>query len=403
MKTLIVSFYYSPELGAAPSRITNMAEGLKQKGVDVDVLTCLPNYPKGEIFEGYKKTFFRKENINGINCYRYWTYATVSKKAVARLFSMFSFALTMWSFAFKRKQIKAYDYVIVQSPPILVAFSAMLLFGCLYKKKMVLNVSDLWPGSAVELGAVREGGGIHKFMLWIERFIYKHSYLIQGQSNEILKHIEGFVPEKKKFLYRNLQHSFVFQQRKSIKREPFKIVYAGLLGEAQNILGIIKQINFKELGAEFHLYGGGTQAQHINEFIEKNDVGVYYHGYLEKQKMVETLTEYNASIVPLLVSIKGAVPSKIFDLLPVGVPILFCGSGEGAEIIKEYNIGLVSSSGDIKGLKCNIQKMIAYSDEDYIQIKNNCINASQNDFSFEEQMNRYYEFLRSNIKETTEV
>ena len=54
MKILIVSFYYSPELGAAPSRITNMAEGLKSQGAEVDVLTSLPNYPQGQIFEGYR-------------------------------------------------------------------------------------------------------------------------------------------------------------------------------------------------------------------------------------------------------------------------------------------------------------------------------------------------------------
>ena len=46
MKVLIVSFYYEPEVGAAPSRITNLARGLKASGMDVDVLTCLPNYPK---------------------------------------------------------------------------------------------------------------------------------------------------------------------------------------------------------------------------------------------------------------------------------------------------------------------------------------------------------------------
>ena len=57
MKILIVSFYYSPELGAAPSRISNMAEGLKSQGAEVDVLTCLPNYPQGQIFEGYRGVF----------------------------------------------------------------------------------------------------------------------------------------------------------------------------------------------------------------------------------------------------------------------------------------------------------------------------------------------------------
>ena len=52
MKVLIVSFYYSPELGAAPSRITNLAKGLQEKGIEVELLTCMPNYPKGKILEG---------------------------------------------------------------------------------------------------------------------------------------------------------------------------------------------------------------------------------------------------------------------------------------------------------------------------------------------------------------
>ena len=54
MKVLIVSFYYSPELGAAPSRITNLAKGLQEKGIEVELLTCMPNYPKGKIFDCVK-------------------------------------------------------------------------------------------------------------------------------------------------------------------------------------------------------------------------------------------------------------------------------------------------------------------------------------------------------------
>ena len=121
MKVLIVSFYYEPEFGAAPSRITNLAKGLKASGVDVDVLTCLPNYPKGKIFDGYRGHFSMKEQIDGVNVYRYWTYATVSKNPLKRVLAMTAYAVSMWSFAFKRKMIKSYDRVIVQSPPILVS------------------------------------------------------------------------------------------------------------------------------------------------------------------------------------------------------------------------------------------------------------------------------------------
>ena len=79
MKILLVSFYYYPELGAAPSRITNMAEGFIAEGAEVDVLTCLPNYPKGRIFDGYRGRLYKKEKTGKGTIFRYWTYATVSK------------------------------------------------------------------------------------------------------------------------------------------------------------------------------------------------------------------------------------------------------------------------------------------------------------------------------------
>ena len=101
MKLLIVSFYYPPEMGAASSRISNMAEGLQQKGNEVEVLTCLPNYPKGEIFDGYKGCISKKESINGVLVHRYWTYATVSRNKLTRLLGMMGFSIFTWWFGFK--------------------------------------------------------------------------------------------------------------------------------------------------------------------------------------------------------------------------------------------------------------------------------------------------------------
>ena len=79
---------------------------------------------------------------------------------MVRLASMCAFATTLWCFALKRKRIKSYDKVIIQTPPVLAAASAMLLF-VVATGKVVLNVSDLWPLSAVELGAMKEGGVYH--------------------------------------------------------------------------------------------------------------------------------------------------------------------------------------------------------------------------------------------------
>ena len=394
MKLLIVSFYYPPEMGAASSRISNMAEGLQQKGNEVEVLTCLPNYPKGEIFDGYKGCISKKEYINGVLVHRYWTYATVSRNKLTRLLGMMGFSIFTWWFGFKFRRIRQYDKVIIQCPPMPVAFSALLLFRCIYRKNTVLNVSDLWPLSGVELGAIKEGSAYYKVLAWMEQFIYRKAVCYQGQSQEILDHIQSFGHKQPHFLYRNLQPKTSSSAQPPASREPIKLVYAGLLGIAQDILGMIKAINFKEIGAELHIYGGGNQAGDISEYIKNHDHGVVFYGYKTKEEINRKLGTYHASIVPLTVFIKGAVPSKIFDLLPHGTPILFCGGGEGEKIVSDYQLGMTSAPGNYEALKENIIKMKEMDEQQYLHLRENCHKASLGDFSFDEQMDRYFKFLK---------
>ena len=392
MKVLIVSFYYEPEVGAAPSRITNLAKGLKTSGMDVDVLTCLPNYPQGRIFKGYRGHFSVKENIDGINVYRYWTYATVSKNPLKRVLAMTAFATTLWAFACKRKLIKSYDRIIIQSPPILVAASAITLFKKCFNKHTILNVSDLWPMSAVELGFMNEGSLSHRAMSRIERYMYRSVDAVMGQSGEIVEHVRNMFPEKRTILYRNLQPVQVEQQPKS-RGEALKVVYAGLFGVAQDMLSLLRGIDFVNLGVEMHLYGGGNQMAAIEEYIKQGDKNIYYHGYVSKKQMGEELKKYDLSVIPLVTHIHGAVPSKIFDLLPEGIPILFSGEGEGARIVRDYELGLVSAHGDYAALSQNIQTFINMTDEEYATYVNNCLSASRDAFSFTKQMERFCEFI----------
>ena len=392
MKVLVVSSYYEPEFGAAPSRITNLVKGLKASGVDVDVLTCLPNYPKGRIFDGYRGRFSTVETKDGVNVYRYWTYATVSKNPLKRVAAMTSYAVAMWSFAFKRKLIKSYDRVIVQSPPIMVSASAVLLFKKLFGKNTILNVSDLWPGSAVELGFVREGSLNYKTLSCLERFIYKNVDSVMGQSQEIIDHVCGMFPGKRTFLYRNLQPVDDVQRVERKKNPKLKIVYAGLFGVAQNMLSLLKSIDFKALDVDMHLYGGGNQMEEIQAYI-KGDKNIWYHGCVSKQEMNEELKKYDLSVIPLAAPIYGAVPSKIFDLLPAGIPILFSGEGEGARIVEDYGFGLVSRHGDYLALEQNIRAFVEMSSEEYAKYSARCLSAASGCFSFSRQMERFCGFL----------
>ena len=189
MKILLVAERYWPEVGAAPSRLANMAEGLRRQGCEVDVLTSLPNYPKGRIFDGYRGKISKHEVHEDVDLFRYWIYATVSQNAIARILNMFSFAVMIWLFAFKRRRIKKYDFVIIQTPTLVVAKSAMKLFKGLFSKKCILNVSDIWPLTAVDMGVMQMGDRSWKYMEGIENYLYKKSDGVFGQSEEILNHV----------------------------------------------------------------------------------------------------------------------------------------------------------------------------------------------------------------------
>lgn len=393
MKVLIVTERFFPEVGAAPSRLTNMAQGLVEKGIEVDVLTSLPNYPKGEIYEGYKGKVYCKENAHGCAVYRYWTYATVSKSPIKRALNMLVFSMILWLFSFKFRKCRGYDEVIIQTPSLFVATSSMFLFKKLYRKKCILNVSDIWPSTAVDMGAMKEGSKAYKVMSWCERFLYRNSDGILGQSGEILSHISNFKSTDKVFLYRNLQRYDLATPRLAAHR-PFKVVYAGLLGYAQDILSIIQNVDFNKLGVEFHVIGGGGQFEAISQYVESNQCSnVYIHGSVPKEKMPEQYAKYDAAIVPLAVSIYGAFPSKIYDVLPFGLPILFCGSGEGADFVLKNHVGYVANPGDYASLSENISKLSRMSDSEYALLSANCLEVVTKELDFNSQMDRLVNFI----------
>jgi glycosyltransferase involved in cell wall biosynthesis len=395
MRILIVSERYWPEVGAAPSRLANMAEGLHARGCEVDVLTSLPNYPKGRIFDGYRGRLCRREEHNGINLFRYWIFATVSRSAVKRALNMFSFAFMLWLFAFRVKRVRSYDVVIIQTPALVVAVSAMWLFKGLYRRKCALNVSDIWPSTAVDMGVMKEGSTSYRFMHWCEKYLYRKSDAVLGQSNEILEHVARFKNSGKLFLYRNLQKYDIGTSGK-LPHSPLKVVFCGMLGVAQDVAGIVRNVPFSELGVEFHIIGGGKQAEEIEKWCAEHPSGmVFLHGFVAKEQIPSMLREMDVSIVPLAQRIRGAVPSKIYDLLPQGLPILFCGEGEAADFIASRGVGYCSAPGDYNGLIANILSANGLSSDEFKALSARCIQVSREELDFDKQMGECCEFLKA--------
>jgi len=338
MRLLILTQYYPPEIGAPQNRLHELALRLKAKGIDVEVLTAMPNYPKMEIQEGYEKGKVREEVIDGIQVHRAKIYVSTSKSIIKRLLNYFSF---VWTSYWRGRKLDSFDYLMVESPPLFLGYSAMRLSRKL-KAKMIFNVSDLWPESAEKLGLVT-----NKQMLAmayrLEKRCYRRAHLITGQTMGIVDDISTRFPEKKViWLPNGVDLSYYnpaeiktagFREQHGFLPDDFVLFYGGIVGYAQGldvILHAAKQLEDNPK-IKFIIQGAGPEKDRLLEM--KKSLGldnVYFLPPVVKTEMPAILKDINAAIVPLrkLDLFQGAIPSKIFETLAMEVPILLAVDGE---------------------------------------------------------------------------
>ncbi|MDU8884637.1 glycosyltransferase family 4 protein [Yeosuana sp. MJ-SS3] len=380
-EVFILTSYYPPEIGAASNRIFHLANGLQKHNFQVSVITPLPNYPTGKIFEPYKRKFKVSTIENGIKIYRLWIYATNSKNKFIRLLAMLSYSFSlMWFFLWN----KIPQTVIVQSPPLLVAFTSMLLLKS-KKRKLVLNVSDLWPIVGVELGVFKKNFG-YELLEKIERFNYRKADLVLGQSEEILSHVTSLIPQKEAFLYRNYPDFEPPEIEFSNSDEnTIKLVYAGLLGVAQGIYKLCQELDYNNM--EFHIYGSGSEQKKIEQFISNNkELPIFYHGELKRNDLHDKIIKHDAAIIPLQNRIYGSVPSKIFEYARLGLPMIYFGGGEGEQIIENLELGWAVKPNDYTGLNNVISEVRNLKID--LKSKAKIRETAYEKFDFETQLNR---------------
>jgi len=342
MRLLILTQYFPPETGAPQNRLFELAVCLKKLGVEVVVLTSLPNYPKMKIFREYRWCIYKKERINGIEVHRSFIYVSSSRNLFLRLINYFSFVIT--SFITAVLKLGRFDYLLCESPPLFLGITA-----CAIKKlkcsKLIFNVSDLWPESAEKLGLIT-----NKYLLRItkklEEFIYKKSQLITGQTQGIVENISVRFPEKEVYWLKNgVDLDYFNPERVSdywrleagFGRDDFILLYAGIFGYAQGIkiiLSAAKKLENNKM-IKFVLVGDGPEKiSLIREKENQKLENVYFFPSIPKNKMPSILKSIDATIIPLrkLDLFKGAIPSKIFESLAMQKPILLGVEGEAKEI-----------------------------------------------------------------------
>lgn len=360
MRCLVLTQYYPPETGAAQNRLSDWAQRLSKWGHQVTVLTAVPNYPRGEIFIGYRKRWFFDEHVDGVRVLRSRIYASHNYGFLHRLAGYLSFMLA--SILVGICKAGTQDVILVESPPLLAGISGMVLsYWC--RARMVLNISDLWPESAVSMGMLRSRLLIN-FSTLVEEMLYRHSSLVTGQTKHIVSDIARRTGAQTCLVTNGVDLDIFVDPTRVDRRarraefgllDEFVVGYAGLHGFAQGLDIILDAAEVLQdvPGIGFVLFGDGPEKPRLRDEVQRRGLNnVRFYPPQPKQAVASLMSCFDACIVPLrgLDLFRGALPCKLFESMAAGAPVIVSIAGEAEELVREAEGGLCIPPDDARAL-----------------------------------------------------
>ncbi|PKD19461.1 glycosyl transferase [Salegentibacter salinarum] len=349
MKILFITDNFPPEVNAPANRTHEHCKEWLKTGVNITVITCAPNFPKGKVFPGYKNKLYQTENIDGIKVIRVWSYITANEGFVKRILDYISFAMM----AFFAGLFVKTDLIVATSPQFFTAVSGRLL-SFFKGKRWVFEVRDLWPESIIAVGAMERNRTI-RFFEWLEKKLYQSAdHIIVVTDTFKKKIIARGINGEKISVFKNGANLELFKpQGKKIELEQkLKLqnktvfAYIGTHGMAHGlsfILNAIKPLAESHPELAFLFIGDGAEKKNLlKQAKELNLQNAVFVDSVGKKEVVDYLSLMDIALVNLRRSdtFLTVIPSKIFEAAAMEKPILLGLEGETKGIIENYNAGV---------------------------------------------------------------
>ncbi len=343
VKILYFSQFYKPEYIAAAFRAEENARAWVKLGHEVTVFTGYPNYPKGEIFEGYAVKGISVEEMDGVKVVRSKISASPNRTMGGRLKSALTFFFWgLFNITFRGKKIgKGYDVVLGTSG---IIFTALLgwLYAFFRRIPFVFELRDIsWL--QMQIAGKTEKSFSVRVMRFLEKFLCKRArqvVVVTEGFREVLA--ENGIPAEKIAVITN-GVDVTPRQRQS--QQGFTLSYFGTLGVSQNILATLPYSQVLQQATEgftYLLIGDGAQAKEIAR-------GVADHPYIQMLPgmAAEKLESHYDTTQLSLVTLKKdpafchTLPSKLFQIMGRGIAVLFIGpEGEAARLVRRFDAGI---------------------------------------------------------------
>lgn len=407
MRLLIVSQYFWPE----NFRINDLAMELSRRGHEVVVVTGLPNYPDGHVFEEFRKDpehFSRYEVVEVIRV----PLIPRGRGSVRLMLNYLSFAVSASILGAWKLRGRNFDVVFTnQLSPVTVGFPAALL-AWLKKAPMAMWVLDLWPDTLHALGVIRSPRllGLVGRMVAL---IYRRCDLILAQSRSFVPKIRQlarpnqaveYFPSWAEDAYR--YDSVTPAPEVPILDGSFDVMFAGNIGESQGFPCILDAA--EKLREHAHIrwliVGDGRMAPWVRQEIRSRglEIQVLMLGRYPMERMPSFFMRADALLVTLADEpiFAMTIPGKLQSYLTAGVPIVAALNGEGAELLRSAQAGLAAPAGDAGGLAEAVLQLSRMPLEQRKEMGRNGLALSQREFNRQMVIDRIERMLDSLSRRT---
>lgn len=349
MRILFLTDNFPPEVNAPANRTYEHCKEWVKAGVEVTVISCVPNFPKGQVYPGYKNKWKQEEMIDGIRVIRVWSYITANEGFIKRVLDYISYSITAFLAGLWIKT----DVIVATSPQFFTALSGRWL-GFFKRKPWIMEVRDIWPESIVAVGAMKKNKVI-VFFEWLEKRLYKSAANIVVVTDAFKeKIIQKGIDANKIVVHKNGANLELYQVQekdanlvKKLNLENKKVfAYIGTHGMAHGldfILHSIAKIQYTYPEFHFLFIGDGAERNNLIALKEKLDLkNATFLPSVSKKEVVAYLSVMDVALVNLRKSdtFLTVIPSKIFEAAAMQKPILLGLQGETKGIIEHYQAGL---------------------------------------------------------------
>jgi glycosyltransferase involved in cell wall biosynthesis len=329
VKVAIVTHFYPPEPGAGALRVRTLADACAAAGHDVTVVTTFPSFPRGAFTER-RRPIVRVERADGVRIVRLCS-ILAPRIPGARLLHWLTAAFSASLYLLTTRD--RYDVVLISSPPITLALPG-LVGAARHRARLVVDVRDVFPDIGVAMGVWKKESVVVRAVERLVRRLYRRADLVVVVTPHGLAQIASRGVDRARLaLARNAYERNPVVASPTLRTDGFTAVYAGNLGLTTDVDVLVDAAALvAKDGITIEIIGDGAQRTRLGERVRNESLAnVQIKGSFPREEALAMIASADVSVIPLRKGLKESIPTKLYDSLSVGCPVVVAAEGEAIE------------------------------------------------------------------------